>query len=79
VTRTLAWRCRTVGVSSRWFSAARAAPKLVEESCRPQGHLAQSPSGGLWHAGGLHEVHAVEGLLVTRVLVARRCSFLAQH
>jgi hypothetical protein len=48
-------------------------PSWFEENCRLRGCHAQSPLGGLWHAGGPHEVFAAEGLLVPRVLVIRRC------
>jgi hypothetical protein len=54
-------------------------PHWFEENCRLQGCRAQSPSRGLWRAGGLDDLPSAGSLLELQVLVLRRCRCLAQH
>jgi hypothetical protein len=53
--------CELVDIESQEYLQAvptRRGTRLgqLEASCRFRGHLAQSPSGGLWHVGGVNEV-----------------------
>jgi hypothetical protein len=51
-------------------------PGWPEESCRPHDYPTQTPSGGLWHAGGFGEAHCLADMaeeLLERWVLASRC------